>query len=225
MMIRVESLTKVYPGATSEAPALRDVSLDVGAGEFVAVMGHSGSGKTTLLNIIGGLDRDYGGHVTLEGVDLASMGDRELSTLRNRTIGFVFQAFHLLPNLTVLENVMLPACFGTVDQDGAADDRARKALERVGLQHKIEVRPTHLSAGERQRVAIARAVLNRPDLLLCDEPTGNLDSATGDRVLDIFLELNREGTTLMVATHSERVAKAAGRQVTLSRGRVMEDPP
>lgn len=225
MMIRTEGLTKVYPGPSREAPALRDVSLDVGAGEFVAVMGHSGSGKTTLLNIIGGLDRDYGGRVALEGVDLATMGDRELSSLRNRTIGFVFQAFHLLPNLTVLENVMLPACFGSADRDGSAPDRAREALERVGLQHRTGVRPTHLSAGERQRVAIARSVLNRPDLLLCDEPTGNLDAVTGDRVLDIFLELNREGTTLMVATHSERVAGAAGRQVTLAQGRVMEDPP
>lgn len=222
MMIRVENLAKVYPDAAQAIPALDAISLDVRNGEFVAVMGHSGSGKTTLLNIVGGLDRDYTGRVSLEGNDLSKLGDRDLSRLRNRTIGFVFQAFHLLPHLTVLENVMLPSCFGSPEGLDSAEDRARDALDRVGLRDKTPVRPTQLSAGERQRVAIARSILNRPSLLLCDEPTGNLDAATGGTVLDIFMELNREGTTLVVATHSEHVARAASRKVTLEGGRTME---
>ncbi len=229
-MIRVEHLVKAYPGQAVDGggarlpAALRDVSLSVGRGEFLAVVGRSGSGKTTLLNILGGLDRGWTGKVEVGGQDLASLRDRDLSLLRNRTMGFVFQAFHLLPHLTVQENVTLPAWFGPTDRDRAdADLRAREALQRVGLLHRAPDRPTHLSAGERQRVAVARALLNRPRILLCDEPTGNLDGATGSAVLDIFLELNRrDGTTLVIATHEPRVSEAAGRVIVLRDGRIAE---
>lgn len=225
-MIEVRGLTKVYPGAVASpeegrgAFALRGVELDVDRGEFVAVVGRSGSGKTTLLNVVGGLDRDYGGTVRVDGHDLSDLDDRALSRMRNRTIGFVFQAFHLLPHLTVLDNVLLPSWFADADAPGEATERAREALARTGLAHKAASLPTRLSAGERQRVAIARAILNRPRLLLCDEPTGNLDAQTGRAVLDIFLDLcGRDGTTLMIATHEDRVSGAAGRRVVLEAGR------
>lgn len=224
MTIRVRGLRKVYRDRAREVTALDDVALDVKPGEFVALTGRSGSGKTTLLNVLGGLDRDYSGQVVLDGRDLVRLPDREVSDLRNRGIGFVFQAFHLLPHLTVIENVTLPGLFGKGERESRLEDRALQALDRVGLRDKAPVRPTRLSAGERQRVAIARAVLNRPRLLLCDEPTGNLDEATGEVVLDIFRELNgRDGATLVIATHSARVAGAAGRRVTLEQGRVVAD--
>lgn len=224
MTVQVHDLRKVYRGQAREVPALDGVRLVVRPGEFVAVTGRSGSGKTTLLNILGGLDRDYEGRVMLDGRDLALLRDHDLSDLRNRGIGFVFQAFHLLPHLTVLENVTLPALFGHVGPAQSAVERALVALERVGLREKAGFRPTRLSAGERQRVAIARAILNRPRMLLCDEPTGNLDEATGAVVLGIFRELNeRDGTTLVVATHSPQVAAAASRRVALEAGRVVRD--
>ncbi len=224
MTIQVQDLRKVYRGQAREVPALEGVWLAVRPGEFVAVTGRSGSGKTTLLNILGGLDRDYEGRVILDGRDLALLGDRDLSDMRNRGIGFVFQAFHLLPHLTVLENVTLPGLFGRVGSAHSTVERALVALERVGLRGKAGVCPTRLSAGERQRVAIARAILNRPRMLLCDEPTGNLDEATGAVVLDIFRELNeQDGTTLVVATHSPQVAAAASRRVALEAGRVVRD--
>ncbi len=220
MMVRVQHLSKRYPGGLRIA--LDDVSLDVERGEFVAVTGRSGSGKTTLLNVVGGLDLQCEGRVEVDGHDLRKLRDRDLSQLRNRTLGFVFQAFHLLPQLTVLENVTLPASFAPVVPGPETDALGRGAIERVGLIEKAGVRPTQLSAGEKQRVAIARAILCRPALLLCDEPTGNLDAATGRTVIDIFLELNRrDGTTLLVATHEPRMSEAAGRRVVLEAGRVV----
>ncbi|MBM4396381.1 MAG: ABC transporter ATP-binding protein [Deltaproteobacteria bacterium] len=222
-MVRVEHLVKRYPAGALPRPALDDVSVTVARGEFVAIVGRSGSGKTTLLNAIGGLDRDCAGVLEVDGRALARMGDRELARMRNRGIGFVFQAFHLLPQLTVLENVMLPASFDDRGALPTARGRAGDALARVGLSDKAAVPPTRLSAGEKQRVAIARAILNRPALLLCDEPTGNLDAETGRNVIDIFLELAaKDGTTLMIATHEGRVAEAAGRRVVLAAGKVVE---
>jgi len=218
-MIRVEGLTKRYPGA--QRPALEDVSLTVDRSEFLAVIGRSGSGKTTLLNILGGLDRDCSGLVEVDGKVLALLHDRELSRLRNQCIGFVFQAFNLLPHLSILENVMLPASFGPASSDALA--RAEEALSRVGLLDKADVPPTRLSAGEKQRVAIARAILNRPKLLLCDEPTGNLDKETGQTVIEIFRELNgRDHVTLVIATHEMRVAEAASRCIELAAGRLVQ---
>ncbi len=229
-MIEVCCLTKAYPGAVASpeegrgAFALRDVTLSVDRGDFVAVVGRSGSGKTTLLNIIGGLDLDYSGTVRVNGRDLSNLDDRSLSQMRNRTVGFVFQAFHLLPQLTVLDNVLLPSWFGEADDPAGARERALDALARTGLGHKASSLPTRLSAGERQRVAISRAILNRPQLLLCDEPTGNLDATTGRAVLDIFLDLcRRDGTTLVIATHESRVSDAAGRRVVLDAGRRAAD--
>ncbi len=230
-MIEVRNLTKVYPGAVASPEAgrgefaLHGVDLEVGRGEFVAVVGRSGSGKTTLLHILGGLDRHYQGQVRVRGRDLATLDDRGLSRMRNATIGFVFQAFHLLPHLSVLQNVLLPSRFSGIEDPGLFEGRAREALERTGLTHKASSLPTRLSAGERQRVAIARAILNRPELLLCDEPTGNLDAQTGRAVLDIFLDLcARDGTTLVIATHEARVSEAAGRRIVLEAGRCVEPP-
>lgn len=223
-MISIRNLVREYPEGAGRRRALDQVSMDVQPGEFVAVTGRSGSGKTTLLNIVGGLDRGYSGEVRVAGTDLATLKDRDLSALRNRRVGFVFQAFHLLPHLTVAENVALPAEFGGLEGRRDARSRAVAALERVSLAARAGARPTQLSAGERQRVAVARAIFNRPALLLCDEPTGNLDADTGRLVLDIFLELNQtDGTTFLVATHERRVSEAASRRVVLDGGRMIPD--
>jgi putative ABC transport system ATP-binding protein len=200
--------------------ALDGVSVSVDAGEFVAVVGRSGSGKTTLLNIIGGLDRAYSGAVEVMGREISRMNDADLSRFRNSSIGFVFQAFHLLSHLTVIQNVTLPEHFGRGDMKDASE-RARQALERVGLLSRAASFPHELSAGERQRVAIARAILNRPSIVLCDEPTGNLDALTGQTVIEIFKDLNRQdGTTFLVATHEDRMASVADRVISLVDGRL-----
>ncbi|MBP7125594.1 ABC transporter ATP-binding protein [Myxococcota bacterium] len=223
-VIEVRGLVRVYPGqGDGRSPALQGVDLAVRAGESVAVVGRSGSGKTTLLNILGGLDRHWSGEVLVRGKDLGRLGDEELSDLRNRHLGFVFQAFHLLPHMTVLENVLLPSWFGDGALLRAGPDRAEAALRRVGLWDRASDLPGRLSAGERQRVAVARALLNRPSLLLCDEPTGNLDRETGQVVLDLLLDLNREGTTLVIATHEDRISRVSGRTVELREGRVVRD--
>lgn len=224
MNVTLRGVVKIYKDKARTVKALDRVDLEVGAGEFVAIMGKSGSGKTTLLNVVGGLDSDYSGLVLVGGRDLKKLGDYELSLMRNRVIGFVFQAFHLLPHLTVAENIVLPAFFCKgVDQAEIAR-RVEWALDKVGLLDKAGVSPVRLSAGERQRVAIARAIFNRPTILLCDEPTGNLDEITGQSIIEIFSELNKsEKTTIIVATHSERVAKAASRNVVLDAGRIVSD--
>jgi putative ABC transport system ATP-binding protein len=215
------ALTKQFPPRAGEPPASRPllagVGLEVPRGEFVAIEGQSGSGKSTLLHLAGGLDRAYTGTVKLLGEDLASLSDAQLSERRNRSLGFVFQAFNLLPQLSALENVLLPAAFG-----GAAETdftaRALEVLEQVGLAGKIGARPAQLSGGERQRVAIARALLLKPTLLLCDEPTGNLDARTGAGIIDLFSELHRAGTTLLIVTHEVRVSRAASRVLLLRDG-------
>ncbi len=229
-LVHIADLSKIYPGAI-ESPeagrgtyAIQDLNLQIEAGEFVAIVGRSGSGKTTLLNILGGLDRDYEGQVFIADQNLAKMDDVELSRMRNQTIGFVFQAFHLLPQLTVFENVLLPSRFSDYSDTEIFQQRAQIALARTGLLHRASSLPTSLSAGERQRVAIARAILNRPPILLCDEPTGNLDAETGQLVLDLFMELcENDGTTLIIATHEQRVSKAASRKVVLEAGRLVDN--
>jgi putative ABC transport system ATP-binding protein len=193
---------------------LDGVDLDVAQGELVAVMGRSGSGKSTLLHILGGLDSTYTGEVTVAGVSLRGLDDRALSRFRNTTVGFVFQSFHLVPGLNALDNVALPAFFG----EGGGD--ARSALERVGLGAKATRQPSQLSGGERQRVAIARALFCRPKVLFCDEPTGNLDAATGAEIIALFKSLNAEGLTVLAVTHEERVSAAAGRVLRLEGGRL-----
>ncbi|HEX2572250.1 MAG TPA: ABC transporter ATP-binding protein [Polyangia bacterium] len=207
---------------------LRDVSLTVEAGEMIALMGRSGSGKSTLLHLVGGLDRTYEGTIRVLGQDLGALSDGALSALRNEQVGFVFQSFHLLDHLSVLENVALPALLARgrrVGELGEAPARAREALSRVGMLDKAEALPSRLSGGQKQRVAIARALFHRPRLILADEPTGNLDSETGQQIIDLFRELNAEGLTLFMVTHEERVSAAARRVVRIEDGRIANDQP
>jgi putative ABC transport system ATP-binding protein len=223
--IELRALRKRYPprepGGTPQ-DLWRGLELTVAEGEFVAIEGQSGSGKSTLLHILGGLDRAYEGEVCILGEDLRGLSDARLAALRHARIGFVFQSFNLLPELTALENVLLPDFFG--DGVPQADRRAREALERVGLSDQARARPTALSGGERQRVAIARALLARPPLLLADEPTGNLDARTGHAVIELFRELHRDGMTLLVVTHEVRVSRAASRVLMLRDGALAADP-
>jgi putative ABC transport system ATP-binding protein len=223
--VDVRGLCKQYParepgGAPQDL--WRGLELTVQDGEFVAVEGQSGTGKSTLLHILGGLDRDYEGEVHVLGAYLRSLSDARLSALRHGRIGFVFQSFNLLPELTAVENVLLPDFFGDGIPD--AERRARAALERVGLSGKGKSRPTALSGGERQRVAIARALLAGPSLLLADEPTGNLDAQTGEGIIGLFRDLHREGMTLLVVTHEVRVSRAASRVLVLRDGMLAPDP-
>ncbi len=224
-MIRIHSLCKSYRSGT-EAPAviLQNVEFQVARGEFAAITGPSGSGKTTLLNIIGALDNDYDGSVAINGQDMRSLNDRRLSEFRNQTVGFVFQHSNLLAPLTARENVLLPGYFARKGENEAAlNARADQLLERVGLGAKGHHLPSQLSGGERQRVAIARALLCNPPLILCDEPTGNLDSATGTAIIRLFQELQAEANlTLIVVTHDARVSGAAKRILQLENHRVVE---
>lgn len=218
-MIEIRNMEKTYRSGALETPVLKGVSFNVSPGEYVAIMGPSGSGKTTLMNILGCLDKPTGGSYSLDGVDVVSLDDDRLSELRNKRIGFVFQLFHLLERTTALENVMLPLIYAEhYPQD--AEARARKALEAVGLSSRMNYRPNELSGGEQQRVAIARALICDPALILADEPTGNLDSASGAEVLSIFARLNREGRTILMITHDQSVAAHAGRILTLRDGRI-----
>ncbi|HNU69067.1 MAG TPA: ABC transporter ATP-binding protein [Myxococcota bacterium] len=219
--VRTINLGKVYPDrALGHRSALAGVSLEIGRGEWVSLMGRSGSGKTTLLNIIGGLDLDWTGQVEVLGRPMACLRDAEMSRFRRNSIGFVFQAFNLLGHLNLLENVMLPSHFGNGSPDESRE-AAIASLEMVGLGTRVESFPWQLSAGERQRVAIARAIVNRPELLLCDEPTGNLDAVTGQSIIDIFREINRNrSVTIIVATHEQKMADASGRTIFLDSGRV-----
>ncbi len=221
--IRVEGLRKRFAeSGSADAEVLRGVSLSVRKGELVGLTGRSGSGKSTLLHIMGGLDREYQGQVSLLGHDLAKLSDQALANLRNRHVGFVFQAFHLLPHLSCLDNVLLPNAFAVDPLPRAeAEQRAQAALERVGLFDKLRSRPTELSGGQKQRVAIARALLFRPQVLLCDEPTGNLDDYTGQQIIDLFRELNRDGLTMVLVTHEPRVADATTRLVRLQDGQIV----
>ena len=222
-VIRVESLTKTHGDGRAARRALDGVSLSVDEGELVAVLGQSGSGKSTLLGIVGGLDRRYEGRVELFDKNLARLGDAELSRLRGQKIGFVFQAFHLLPHLSVLDNVLAPSLFAPTGGDPRA--RALSVLDRLGLADRAADLPGQLSGGQRQRVAIARALLPRPRLLLCDEPTGNLDAETGARIVALFRELHAEGgLTLLAVTHEDRLASIATRTIRLRDGRVIPEP-
>ncbi|MCE9667468.1 ABC transporter ATP-binding protein [Myxococcus stipitatus] len=221
-MIHARDVTKEYlDGDGTRVRVLDGMSLDVDAGDFVAVVGPSGSGKSTLLHLLGGLDVDYRGEVVVGGVKLGGLGDKALARFRNTHVGFVFQSFHLIPNLSALENVLLPSHFGAKPQD--AVKRAEALLERVGLAAKKDRAPVRLSGGERQRVAIARALFGGPKLLLCDEPTGNLDAATGAGVIQLFQELHREGLTVLAVTHEERMSAAARRVLRLKEGKLVAE--
>ena len=220
-MIEAKGLTRKYEDGEGRVLTVLDgVDLSVAAGEFVAIMGRSGSGKSTLLHILGGLDADYAGEVTVAGSRLTGLTDSALSRFRNQQVAFVFQSFHLVPGLSAADNVALPAFFGGVGSDDEVQTRARQALERVGLKEKMDRLPAQLSGGERQRVAIARALFTQPKVLFCDEPTGNLDASTGSDVIALFGQLNSEGLTVLAVTHEERVSVAARRVLQLREGRL-----
>jgi putative ABC transport system ATP-binding protein len=222
-MIELENLIKNYTKGTVVTEVLKGVSFRVEKGEFVAIMGASGSGKTTLMNILGGLDKPTGGTYRLDGVDMARAGEDELSRIRNRKIGFVFQQFYLLDRADAMKNVMLPLIYADGDGGGAA--RAEAALAAVGLAARKHHHPAELSGGEQQRVAIARALVTDPLILLADEPTGNLDTRNGLEVLGIFQRLHREGRTLVMITHDHAIAEHAGRLIMLKDGRIIDDRP
>jgi putative ABC transport system ATP-binding protein len=221
-LIEARGLWKSYSMQAEEVHALRGVDLDVESGEYAAIMGPSGSGKSTLMNLLGCLDTPSRGSYRLNGREVSAMDDDELAHVRNQEIGFVFQTFHLLPRASALRNVELPLVYRGVRAEERAV-RARKALDSVDLGDRIGHRPNELSGGQRQRVAIARALVNQPSIVLADEPTGNLDSATGEEILAIFDGLNRRGNTLLVVTHEEDVAAHAKRVIRLRDGRIEKD--
>jgi ABC-type lipoprotein export system ATPase subunit len=221
MLLELKKVKRSYEGPSGSIDVLRGVSISIGTGEALAILGPSGSGKSTLLNLIGGLDVPTSGQVLLDGRDLATMTDDELAGVRNTRIGFVFQAHHLLAQLTVRENVLVPALVAGVT--GAVEARARRLLDRVGLSDRLEHTPGALSGGERQRVAVVRALVNAPDVLLADEPTGSLDRVTGGDLGDLLLELNREEkTALVVVTHSTALARRMDRVLSLQDGTTHE---
>jgi putative ABC transport system ATP-binding protein len=221
-VVRVRDVTKSYGVGAAKTQVLRGVNLDVTPGDLLALVGQSGSGKSTLLNIIGGLDMPDAGEVEVLGIDTLKAGDAKRAKLRNQNIGFVFQAFNLLDHLDVLGNVTIPASFA---QQAKKDirERGKEALRRVGLADFAHRRPGEMSGGQKQRVAIARALFGAPSLLLCDEPTGNLDSETGKEVIDFFRELNeKDGVTLVIVTHERRVSSVAKRVIAMRDGMIVE---
>ena len=222
-MIRAEHLSKVYRMGKIEVPALRDVSLKIEEGEFLAIVGPSGSGKSTLLNMLGCLDKPTSGAVFIGGVNTASLSENELAEIRRKKIGFIFQQFNLIHSLTALENVALPMFFAGVKSD-ARIKRAAELLAKVGLRERMHHKPSELSGGQQQRVAIARALSNNPAVIIGDEPTGNVDSETGDAIMGILEGLNRnEGRTIIVVTHDMEIAAHAPRVIRMKDGRLLEE--
>jgi ABC-type lipoprotein export system ATPase subunit len=220
-MIELMDISKTYKRPTGEpVAALIDVSLQIGSGEFVAIVGTSGSGKSTLMNIIGLLDLPSHGRYLFDGHDVTTLDANRQAEMRNKKIGFVFQAFHLLPRTTALENVELPLLYS---DRKSIKDLSRKALEAVNLSDRVHHRPAELSGGQQQRVAIARALVNEPDLLLADEPTGNLDRQSALEIVSIFQSLNRAGRTVVLITHDQEIASNADRIIRLERGRIVAD--
>ena len=219
--IELSNVAKTFHAGDEEYAALKGVSLGINAGEFVAIMGPSGSGKSTLLSLVGGLSKASSGVVSIDGIDLGSLGPNKLSDFRREYLGFVFQSFYLVPYLTALENVMLPLTIQP-GLNGTARGMAQEALSRVGLDAKAGRLPSQLSGGEQERVAIARAIVNRPALVLADEPTGNLDTKTGDKVLDMLEGLHAEGRTIVMVTHSRENALRAGRILEIRDGEIVQ---
>jgi putative ABC transport system ATP-binding protein len=222
-VIEVSEVVKTYPLPAGEVVAVDHLSLAIAKGEFVAIVGRSGSGKTTLLNLIAGIDRPTSGTVRAAGAELALLSESELAGWRGENVGLVFQFFQLLPTLTVIENVMLPMDFAKKIPVGERRARARQLLERVGVADQADKVPATLSGGQQQRAAIARALANDPPLLLADEPTGNLDSATAAAVLELFADLNADGQTIVVVTHERDIRAIVGREVALTDGRIVTD--
>lgn len=222
MILELNNIYKNYYQGKMEVPVLKDVSLHIEEGEYVAIMGPSGSGKSTLMNIIGCLDKPTEGSYILENKDILTLKDNDLSQVRLKSIGFVFQNFNLLQRQSAIDNVALPLLYAKVTKQ-KRNEIARKALERVGLEDRMEFKPNQLSGGQNQRVAIARAIVNNPKVLLADEPTGALDSQSGEQVMDIFRRLNQEGVTIVMITHEREIAEHANRIIMIRDGKIVDE--
>ena len=222
IVVKLENVVKTYSMGESEVHALRGISFQIEQGEFLSIMGPSGSGKSTCMNMIGCLDRPTSGLVEINGEETAKMTEKELAVLRNQTVGFVFQQYHLIPSMNVLENVMLPLKYAHVEHSERVE-RAEEALEAVGLGERMKHRPHELSGGQKQRVAIARAMITQPKILLADEPTGALDSTTGKQVMELFRQINTEkGTTIIIVTHDPRIGESTKRCIRILDGQIQE---
>lgn len=220
-MITLKEVTKVYRSGEIAVRAVDGVNLNVNAGEIVIIVGRSGSGKTTLLSLIGGLTRPTAGSVSIDGVEMESLGDKDLSAIRNKKIGFIFQFASLIPTLNTIDNVRLPMVFGEERQTDY-EQHAKELLEKVGLSEKIMSYPSQLSGGEQRRVAIARSLMNTPEIILADEPTGDLDEETEKDIMQLFREINNDGTTLLIVTHSSDLALSAGTLYMMSKGKLTQ---
>ena len=221
-MIRLQHIFKTYKQGTLEVPVLHDVNIEIEDGEFVSIMGPSGSGKSTLMNIIGCLDRPTEGEYILDDTNVLQADETKLALIRNQSIGFVFQQFHLLPRLTAIANVELPLIYAGINHK-ERHERALEALAKVGLADRVDHLPNQLSGGQKQRVAIARAIANNPVFILADEPTGALDTKSGEQVMEIFTQLNNEGTTIIMVTHEDEVAAYSKRRISLRDGQILQD--
>lgn len=218
----MQNVSRIYKMGENEIRALDDISFSVNQGEFLSIMGPSGSGKSTCMNMIGCLDRPTSGSVKINGKETAKMSEKELAVLRNKTIGFVFQQYHLLAGLNILENVMLPLRYQRIEKTQRIQ-KAREALQKVGLEGRFLHRPNELSGGQKQRAAIARAIVTEPNIILADEPTGALDSSTGKAIMRLFSEINKEGTTIVIVTHDPKIGESAERCVRILDGKIQSD--
>ena len=220
MIITVDNINQTYKNGSLELQVLKNISFKVDKGEFLAIMGSSGSGKSTMMNILGCLDNQYEGRYILDGIDISKSTENELSEIRNKKIGFIFQSFNLLPRLTALENVELPLVYSSVPKE-ERHKRANELLEMVGLKDRTHHRPNELSGGQRQRVAIARALVNNPSIILADEPTGNLDSKSEGEIIEILQKLNKMGKTIVIVTHEPSIGKIAERKIVFKDGEII----
>ena len=220
MIITVDNINKTYKNGSLELQVLKNISFKVDKGEFLAIMGSSGSGKSTMMNILGCLDNQYEGRYILDGIDISKSTENELSEIRNKKIGFIFQSFNLLPRLTALENVELPLVYSSIPKE-ERHKRANELLEMVGLKERIHHRPNELSGGQRQRVAIARALANNPSIILADEPTGNLDSKSEGEIIEILQKLNKMGKTIVIVTHEPNIGEIAERKIVFKDGEII----